>query len=368
MKQSHRLALLTSLILSIALLTGTALAVVDPTPEFYVADYADVLSQETEDHIVVQNDLLQEATGGQIVVVAVDFMDGMTADEYAMAIAENWGIGDAERNNGFLLVFATGENRVYAMAGYGLQRQLTASKIEGYLEDEFYDDYDAGEYDSATRDFFDAICGWYEDYYGVTLSGQTAGSGVPVQPQQPEVPVPPEAPVEQPVRRGPGILFWIVLLVILICIVAMFDNRRYRRYHRRYMMPGMPPPPYVYRPFIFGWGMGRPRRPPPPPHRPREPRPPFGGGFGGGGFGGGPRPPAGGGRPSGGARPSARPPRSGGGGSFRGGGAGRRGPSGGMGSFGGGLGGGFGGSRGGFGGGFRGGGGGGFRGGGAGRR
>ena len=136
MRLRHMLSRPACLLLSLFLLAGTALAVAEPTPEFYVADYAGVLSQETEEYIVSRNALLLEATGGEIVIVAVDFMDGMSGDEYAMAVAENWGgIGDEERNNGFLLVFATGENKVYAMAGYGLQQVLTAAKIEGYLED-----------------------------------------------------------------------------------------------------------------------------------------------------------------------------------------------------------------------------------------
>lgn len=361
MRQKHIVFRLTCLLLGLLLLTGTALAVAEPTPEFYVADYAGVLSQETEAYIVSQNALLLEATGGEIVIVAVDFMDGMSGDEYAMAVAENWGgIGDEERNNGFLLVFATGENKVYAMVGYGLQQALTAAKIEEYLEDTFYDSYDAGEYDTAARDFFDAVCGWYEDYYSVSLSGQTAPGGA----QAPPVQQQPQAPVQEPARRSSGLGGVVLVLIVLLILVVVWDSMRCRRYRRRYLMPGMPPPPYVYRPFLFGWGMGRPRRPPPPPRPPRGPRPPMGGGFVGGfgGFGG---PPRGSGSRPGGA---PRPPRSGGG-SFRGGGAGRRGgSSGGMGSFGGGF---SGGSRGGFGGGMGGsfrGGGGGFRGGGAGRR
>ena len=137
--------LLTAALLGAALLTGTAGAVVEPTDAFYVADYADVLSEETEQYIIDQNQALFEATGGQIVVVAVDFMDGMDSADYAMAVAENWGgIGDAERNNGFLLVYAVGENKVWAMAGAGIEDALSASTIEGWLEDDFYDGYDAG--------------------------------------------------------------------------------------------------------------------------------------------------------------------------------------------------------------------------------
>ena len=87
-------------------------------------------------------------------MVSVDFMDGMDAADYAMAVAESWGgIGDESLNNGFLLVYAVGENKVWAMAGSGIEDALPASKIEGWLEADFYGGYDAGEYDSATRAF-----------------------------------------------------------------------------------------------------------------------------------------------------------------------------------------------------------------------
>ena len=252
--------LLTAALLGAALLTGTAGAVVEPTDAFYVADYADVLSKETEQYIIDQNQALFEATGGQIVVVAVDFMDGMDAADYAMAVAENWGgIGDAERNNGFLLVYAVGENKVWAMAGAGIEDALSASTIEGWLEDDFYDGYDAGEYDSATRAFFDDVYGWYESYYATSSTGGAAQPGYEYLPQ-------PENDHFYTYTGSSLIgtllsLFLAPLIVVIIVVAILADGWRYRRYHRRYMGPGMPPPPYGYRPCIFG-------RPHPPPPRP----------------------------------------------------------------------------------------------------
>lgn len=165
-------SVLLCLTLVLGLLSVTAGAVVEPTDAFYVADYADVLSADTEQYIVNKNHTLFESTGGQIVVVTVDFMDGMDAADYAMGVVENWGgIGDADRNNGFVLVYAVGENKVWAMTGSGLEDALPASQVERYLEQYFYDGYDAGEYDQATRDFFDAIYGWYESYYAGSTSG-----------------------------------------------------------------------------------------------------------------------------------------------------------------------------------------------------
>lgn len=80
---------LAAALLGAALLTGGAQAVAEPTAARYVADEADVLSSETEQYIIDKNQSLFEDTGGEIVVVSVDFMDGMDAADYAMAVAES---------------------------------------------------------------------------------------------------------------------------------------------------------------------------------------------------------------------------------------------------------------------------------------
>ncbi len=55
---------------------AAALDVVEPNASFYVADYADVLSEDTENYIVTHNNSLYSQSGAQIVVVVLDFLDG----------------------------------------------------------------------------------------------------------------------------------------------------------------------------------------------------------------------------------------------------------------------------------------------------
>ncbi|MDD5938930.1 MAG: TPM domain-containing protein [Clostridiales bacterium] len=348
-KIRRRVSALFLMILMAAALALPGFAIVDAPANTYVGDYANVLSSETEQHIIDQNDKLSRATGGAIVVVTVDFMDGMSSADYAYECFNTWGIGDAERNNGLLLVYAVGENKVRAMQGSGIENALTSADLGDMLEDYFYDGYDAGEYDEATTAFFDAAYDWYDSYYGGIDAALSSGTMAEPEPEYVVQPMPAR-------RSNPGAgLFAVIFVVILILVIlAAVDSARYSRYRRRYMGPGMPPPTVVYRPLFFGPRFYR--RPPPPPgpggfggpgpRGPGGPQPPRGGGFSGGGFGGG---------------------------STRGGGAGRGGGSFGGGTFGGSS---FGGSRGGggFGGGFHGGGfhgggfgGGGSRGGGAGR-
>ena len=58
-------------VILLILLTVNVNAVVSPTNDFYVNDYADVLSSETEQYIINTNVNLQEQTGAQVVVVNV---------------------------------------------------------------------------------------------------------------------------------------------------------------------------------------------------------------------------------------------------------------------------------------------------------
>ncbi|WP_159459821.1 TPM domain-containing protein [Scatolibacter rhodanostii] len=131
----------------------------------YVLDQADVLSDTTEQDIITRNQALFKSTGAEIVVVAVDFISGDRAERYAYEIFNTWGIGSSERNNGLLLMFATGEVAVRAMPGTGVENLFTASVLNTMLEDYFYKDYDNGQYDTAVKAFFDEAYGKMQRYY-----------------------------------------------------------------------------------------------------------------------------------------------------------------------------------------------------------
>ena len=122
-----------SLLLALALafcLAVPALAAYPDRPENqYVLDEADVLSEETEQEIIAENQDLFQETGAQIVVVAVDFLDGEDIDDYAYSLFNIWGIGSQERNNGLLLLLAIGEENYYAQAGYGIEDYFDGAKL-----------------------------------------------------------------------------------------------------------------------------------------------------------------------------------------------------------------------------------------------
>lgn len=331
----------------------------------YTYDEAGVLSDKTMEHIDAMNASLFAQTGAQIMVKTVNSTNGQDILEYAIDLGNQYGVGDAERNNGVVMVLAldnisaSGLQGDYGVVGDGLTDYgNTFSSLQyQYLEDDFA----AGNYDAGVKKTVDAFFDWFADYYNVSIRENY----IPAVSRNYSTASGYHTETTGYVERSAGSIAgsFITLILVLFVIWMILDAMRWSRYRRRYLQPGMGIPTVWYRPVFWGHSWYRPRPP-------RRPPPPRGGGRGPGGprppMGGGPRPPMGGGRPNpprGGSRPA--PPRGGGSfggsrGSFGGGGSfggsgrpsgGSRGSFGGGGSFGGSRGGSFGGSRGGFGGG-----------------
>ena len=332
-------------------------ALVEQSENFFVTDVAGVLTEETKNDIIHSNiDLMELCLGAQIVVVTIKYLDGMYADEYAMRLFSNWGVGDSKLDNGMLLLLVTEELRGGLVPGSGIIGFWDNDTIDRYLDAFFWPEVDNRNFDTAVRNICEELFSWYASYYNVEID-----DGNKIQPHYPDDSNFARPPIEgggnQVYVTAPRVSFFSLIvpffligfiIFIFIVIAASNDRHRYRAY---YMHMGMPIPRYHWW-FMMG-------------HRPyrvwyhnhnrwRGPRGP--GGYGGpprgpGGYGAPPRGPSSyGGQPrspGGFSGRSGRPPGSSGSG-FGGFGGGSRG-SGGFGGSGGGFKGG-GGSGGGFGG------------------
>ena len=161
-------------------LGASAFAVVDQSESFYVADYSNVLSNDTEQMIINYNGSLeQQCQGAQIVVVTVDYLDGMYSDEYAYQLFNDWGVGSADYNNGMLLLLAIQENKAWLAYGLGLSSLIDGDQVDSLLDKYFWKDFDRGNYDEAVTSLFNALLAWYDEQYDaqVVQSGTSVSSG-----------------------------------------------------------------------------------------------------------------------------------------------------------------------------------------------
>lgn len=326
MKKNRWICLAAACLLSL-LLPLSALAAVPSKPmeAFYVNDYADVISAEDEAYISQLGAALDDETTAQVVAVAVTWLDGMDIEQYAYDLFNAWGIGDAEKNNGVLLLVAIGDRGIHTVVGRGLEDQLPESVTGAYTDDYAIAYLEEDDFSTGIRENYKALVDKVASIYGVSLStaqADTVPSGYTSGYDNPSY-------QDNGYRESSGgfdfggIMSIIIGIIVVVVVLAIIGS--------------------IFRSAgngsgcLFGWLLGRGSRPrnrwgggwgrgwgapPPPPGGGMGPRPPRSrpsggrstGGFGGGGFGGG-------GRSSGGG---GSRPRSGGGGSTRGGGSSRK--------------------------------------------
>lgn len=212
------LSIFTLCLLAVQLvLPASALNIPKRPSNLYVLDSAKVLSSETEQMIIRRNKELFRTTGAEIVIVAVDFISGDNSEEYAYEIFNSWGIGSSERNNGLLLVFATAENKVFLMPGYGTEDALSFDTREQMLEDYFYGYYDSQRYDEGVTAFFNDAYQKLSSYYTSVSDGYEASYAY--------------SNGGTPIRSGFDLGFsgWLVIIIALLLILRLPAGFRSRR-------------------------------------------------------------------------------------------------------------------------------------------
>lgn len=263
MKQLKTLRILVIALALMMVLCAPAMAkVVSPGPDFYYLDNANVLSESLEGEIYFANKLLYDACGAQIVVVTVDTTGREAIDDYAYELFNDWGIGDAAKSNGFLLLLAIDDEDYYARTGSGIDRNFSASAIKDYFDKYMEDDFAAKRYENGVKKFFEATFKRVADIYNAKV---TAQDGVAAYKQYIAQNSAAEgfggytgsrrsAAVNEEYRGyeensggfGIGVVVFVLLLIILIVVIS--KGRRARR--RVGVMPPPPPPVggFGYRP------------------------------------------------------------------------------------------------------------------------
>jgi uncharacterized protein len=128
-----------------------------PAPTAYVSDFAQVLSSQFEDSLNVNLSGFESRTGNQIAVVTVESLDGLTVEEFSINLAEKWGIGQKDQDNGLLFLFAPNDKKVRIEIGYGLEPFLTDGQSGYILDTEFIPEYKKGNYEQAILNTVNAI-------------------------------------------------------------------------------------------------------------------------------------------------------------------------------------------------------------------
>src|SRR5690625_4722443 len=163
-----------SILLLILLLSfsSTVFAIPNPSNEFYVYNEANIMDENTENYIIQTNDELYEKSGAQIVVAAVDDLDGMDINSYATALFDEWDIGGSELDNGLLMLIVPSEGELWIEVGYGLEGILPDIRVHQIIEEYIIPSFAEGEYNQGIVLGYDEILSYVEEEYNIEISSK----------------------------------------------------------------------------------------------------------------------------------------------------------------------------------------------------
>jgi uncharacterized protein len=190
-----------------------------------VQDHVGVLSPGERNQIEDQLRAYEQTTTRAIVVLIVPTLNGVSVEEYANKTFHAWGIGQANKDNGVLFLWSTGDRKVRLEVGYGLESLLPDGRAGQILRDNILPNFKAGH-----------------NFAGVQ------GGVTQVIAQLDRQPEPIAAATTSPAADGTGYLiaFGILGAVVLFGVIVFFATREDEV--RQPYVPTYEPSPYVPRP------------------------------------------------------------------------------------------------------------------------
>lgn len=208
---------------------ASVVAPVQSDPTGYVEDYAGVISSETKRYIKEVNDNLVNNYSGCIVVVTVDYYKASSIEDYALAIFNQWKIGDSKTNDGTLLLLSIGDDDYYFCIGTGLENKFQISEVSDILWDYTEPDFADKDYDAAVRKTVGAVEDKLIDIYNQSHH---------VNPD----------PTPRPQQRESSALSLLMVIILLVVIIIMIRNNRKRRVYYSTHTPPHYSSHYTYHP------------------------------------------------------------------------------------------------------------------------
>jgi uncharacterized protein len=96
-----------------------------PAPTGFVNDFAGVFTEDEKSQMESYLKDFEKKTTVQIAVVTVKSLEGLTLEKYASELFNTWGIGQAGKDNGILLLIPMAERQLRITVGNGLENTIT---------------------------------------------------------------------------------------------------------------------------------------------------------------------------------------------------------------------------------------------------
>lgn len=115
-------------------------------PTGFVNDFAQIIDSNSKEILEADLRSFAESSEYEITVVTVDTLDGDTVENFAVDLFEEWGIGEATKDTGLLILVAEEEREVRIEVGYGLEPIITDIEASYVISDILVPYFRVGNY------------------------------------------------------------------------------------------------------------------------------------------------------------------------------------------------------------------------------
>lgn len=148
------------------LLTSVQAASLEVPPlKARVNDHAGLLAAGTRNLLEEQLRQLEAEDSTQVVVLTIPSLQGENLESFSLKVAETWGIGQKEADNGALLLVAVNDRKVRIEVGYGLEGVLTDLASGRIIRNIIIPQFKQGNFDAGVINGVAAIIGTVKGEY-----------------------------------------------------------------------------------------------------------------------------------------------------------------------------------------------------------
>jgi uncharacterized protein len=119
-------------------------ASLQPTAD--VNDFAGILSPAEKNALEQRCLELRQRTGGQLAVVVLRSLQGGEVDDFTEKLFRQWGVGQADKKNGVMLLVALDDRKARIEVGYGLEPVLPDALAGRILQQQLFPAFKQQQY------------------------------------------------------------------------------------------------------------------------------------------------------------------------------------------------------------------------------
>ncbi|HKK38348.1 MAG TPA: TPM domain-containing protein [Cryomorphaceae bacterium] len=129
-----------------------------PKPTGYVNDFENILTDAEEKELTALIKGLESQTSDQISIVTLTGLEPYdNIDDYSFDLANYWGVGQKDKNNGILIAIGKELRKIRIQNGFGIEKRLTDAETKRIIDEVMIPEFKNDNYFEGLKKGVEAI-------------------------------------------------------------------------------------------------------------------------------------------------------------------------------------------------------------------